>query len=219
MADHSDDALIREIDDEIRQEQFQKAWNRYGKIVIAAAVLIVVGVAGYQIWRNYDLSTRRQLGDQFARAQHQLIAGNGDAATQTFKSLAAGGGGYGLLARFQAARLMADRGDAAGALQAYRAIRVDGGAPDLYKDLADLLAVSLELNAGDADTAALETRLARLAVAGNPWRLTALELQAALALKKGDKTAARAVYEALSKDAGAPTQMKQRAAEMLTILR
>ena len=40
MADHTEDSLIREIDDELRQDQFHKLWNRYGKLILAAVALV-----------------------------------------------------------------------------------------------------------------------------------------------------------------------------------
>ena len=56
MADQQDDGLLREIDEELRQEQAQKLWKTYGKYVIAVAVAVVAVVAGYQGYRAYDLS-------------------------------------------------------------------------------------------------------------------------------------------------------------------
>ena len=36
--------IFREIDEELRQERFEKLWQRYGKVVIGAAVGIIVSV-------------------------------------------------------------------------------------------------------------------------------------------------------------------------------
>ena len=43
--------IFQEVDDEVRREQLKKLWERYQSLVIAAAVLVVLGVAG---WRVYD---------------------------------------------------------------------------------------------------------------------------------------------------------------------
>jgi hypothetical protein len=43
--------IFQEVDEEVRREQFKKLWERYQGFVIAAAVLIVLAVAG---WRTYD---------------------------------------------------------------------------------------------------------------------------------------------------------------------
>ena len=38
--------IFREIDEELRQERFEKLWQSYGKYIIAAIVAVVVGVGG-----------------------------------------------------------------------------------------------------------------------------------------------------------------------------
>ncbi|MEQ8229477.1 MAG: tetratricopeptide repeat protein [Rhodospirillales bacterium] len=219
MADHTEDSLIREIDDELRQEQFQKVWNRYSKLILAAAGLCVAAVAGYQFWIKHDLETRQALGERFDNAQKQAETGSIDAAVTTFRTLADEGGGYGLLARFQAAGLLAKEGDQAGAVAAYDAIAADKSIDKLYQDLAVILAAGIEVNDPGADLQKLQDRLAPLSKAGSPWRFTAQELTAAAALRAGDKAKAREIYGELAKDNATPARMRQRATELLTILR
>jgi hypothetical protein len=69
-----------------------------------------------------------------------------------------------------------------------------------------------------ADPAELKTALAPIAVAGNPWRPMALELQGILAIRTGDMTAARAAFTELSDSADTPRGMRARAAEVLKAL-
>jgi hypothetical protein len=219
VADHTEDSLIREIDDELRQDQFHKVWSRYGKLILVAAGLCVAAVAGYQFWVKYDLETRQALGDRFANAQKQAESGSTDAAMAAFGNLAKEGGGYALLARFQQAGLLAKQGDIAGAGAAYRAIAGDGAAGKMYQDLAVVLAAGLEVNAPDADMKQVQDSLAPLTKAGNPWRFSAQELTAAAALRAGDTQKALEIYGTLSKDSETPARMRQRATELLTILR
>ena len=67
MADQTD-GFLREIDEELRQEHYEKLWKRYGKYVIGAAVALVVTVAGYQTWRSSVTESRRAEGERFAAA-------------------------------------------------------------------------------------------------------------------------------------------------------
>jgi hypothetical protein len=41
--------IFREIDEEVRREQFMKLWERYGNLLIAACVVLVVAVAGWRM--------------------------------------------------------------------------------------------------------------------------------------------------------------------------
>ena len=43
--------IFQEVDEEVRREQLKKLWERYGNLIIAACVLVVVGVGA---WRGYD---------------------------------------------------------------------------------------------------------------------------------------------------------------------
>ena len=172
-----------------------------------------------KFWIKYDLDNRHALGERFDQAQQMAAGDKSDAAVNAFKTLAEEGGGYALLARFQEAALLAKQGDAAGALAVYDEISKNSDAGKIYQELAQLLASGIQINQPDADVAAIRNRLTPLTAAGNPWRFSAQELMAALALKTGDTAKAKEIYGELSKDSETPARMRQRATEMLTILR
>ena len=54
MADEQD-VLLREIDEELKQERLHKLWDRYGNYAISGALALVIGVAGIKGWQSYDL--------------------------------------------------------------------------------------------------------------------------------------------------------------------
>ena len=68
MADEQD-ILLREIDEELKQENLQQLWKKYGTLIVGGALLLVAGVAGFQGWKINDLNTRIELGERFAVAQ------------------------------------------------------------------------------------------------------------------------------------------------------
>ena len=43
----SDDSFIREVNEELRQDQAKALWDRYGPAFIALAVLVVLGTAAF----------------------------------------------------------------------------------------------------------------------------------------------------------------------------
>ena len=216
MADPKD-SLLREIDEELRQERYAELWRKYGNYVIGAAATLVLGVAGYQGWNTYDISTRRAEGERFFDAQRLADSNQPEAAQRSFARLAEdAGAGYALLARFQNAALTAQTGDRLAAAAAYRELAEDTGIDALYRDLALVLGALQEVNA--ADPTALIRRLAPLTADDNPWRYSAREITAILARRSGDVAKARELFSGLAGDEAAPQGIRVRAAELLAIL-
>ncbi len=217
MADPVQDSLFREIDEDLRQERYAKLWKAYGKYLAAAAVALVLSVAGYQGWRAWDTSTRSALGERFDAAQRLARGDQTEAAARAFAELAAdSSGGYALLARFQEAALLAKRGGKVAAAGVYRVLAEDSGVGALYRDLAVVLGALLEMDG--PDPGALTRRLAPLTADDNPWRHSAREITAILAHRGGDRAKAKALFVGIAADPSAPQGMRRRAAEMLAIL-
>ncbi len=219
MAEEVKDGIFREIDEELRQEHYAKLWKRHGKFVITLAVFMVAGVAGYKGWQSYDINTRRGESERFAAV---MAGGETEANSAAAFAKLAGefSGGYALLSRFQEAAAKAKAGDAGGAAEIYRKIAGNSGVDVVYRDLAVVLGVTLEMAAGgdNAALAALATKIAPLMADDNPWRHSAREINAALALKSGDDKKALGLFSRLAQDATTPPGIKKRAAEMVRAL-
>ncbi|MCB2100209.1 MAG: tetratricopeptide repeat protein [Rhodobacterales bacterium] len=214
--DHQQDSLFREIDEELRQEHYAKLWGKYGNVIIGAAVALVLGVAGYQGWHHYDVTTRQEQGSRFAQALEEASKDPAKGA-QEFAALAKDGtAGYALLAKLQEAGLKARSGDPNGAVALYDAVIADGGIDKVYRDLALLQRVMVQMDGGDP--AALLAELAPLTDAGSAWRHSARELSAVLALKTGDTAKAVDLLRGLAEDSATPPDMRERAGELLAHL-
>ncbi|NJL09061.1 MAG: tetratricopeptide repeat protein, partial [Methylacidiphilales bacterium] len=49
--------IFREVEEEVRREKLRALWDKYGGLVLALAVAIVIGVAG---WRGWEWWQHRQ---------------------------------------------------------------------------------------------------------------------------------------------------------------
>ena len=116
------------------------------------------------------------------------------------------------LARFYEAGLRVRSGDRAAAVGLYDALASDPSVAVLYRNLAALLAVQLQVN--DGDPKVLEDRLGPLTVDASPWRYTARELSGLLAARTGDIARAKTLFQQLADDNGAPAGLRARAAEL-----
>ncbi len=211
------DELIREVDEDLRKERYQKLWNAYGKYAVGAAVVVFAITAGIVGWREYQTNQQLEHGARFAAAQKLIADGNLQQGADAFAALARSAGtGYRSLALLQEAAARGRDGDRIAAVMVYDRVAADGAFDPRLRDVARLLAVLQLVNS--AETADLADRLSRLTAADNPFRHSARELKALIQVKSGDTAAAKNSYTELADDATAPAGVRARAAEMLAAL-
>lgn len=209
--------IFREVDEELRRERAIKLWRKYGRHVIAVALIIVLGTGGYQAWKAYQEQRQVERAEAFAAAMSQAAAGETEAALQDLAALTADGvGGYGTLAAFERARLLAEQGDESAAIELWDRLAESSDVAPAIRPVATLFSVMHQLDDGDA--AALEARLAPLSEPGSAFRPSALELSALLALRQGNRDQARQLYSEIADDLTAPAGLRARAAQMLAAL-
>ena len=215
MAD-TGDQLLREIDEDLRREQWLKLWRAYGRYVTAVAALLVIIVLAFVGWREYRQGQLGSDGHAYWLADRLDVLGDRKGAATAFGELADNGhAGYVLLARLREGQALADSGDAEGAVAAFDAVAADDSVDPDYRLLGNLYAAAVLLDGDDPD--AVSRRLAPVAKAGSPWRSPALEMQGLLALKTGDNAGAAAIFEQLAADPATPTTLRARAAELAAL--
>jgi len=194
----SNENFIREIDEELRSDQMRSLWRNFGPWIIAAAVLLVVGVAGYEAWNWWQNSNSARASDQFYAALNLADGTDAAAAQKALDEVAAQGvGGYPALAHFREAALLAKDGKPAEAMAAYDAIAT-GQANAHLRDLALTLAAFTAVDSGDV--AAVEQRVSGLTAANNPMRNAAREALGLAKYKAGDLNGALAEFQAVLAD-------------------
>ena len=210
------DLLIQEVDEDLRREQYIKLWRAYGKYAIAGALLIVLGVAGHQLWLSWRAQQFQKTAAAFASAEDLIGAGKNNEAEARLTEIAQGNQtGFAMVAAFRKAQMQTEGGDAAGAAATYDAL-AKSDAPSVFRDLAILKGALLTLDSADPE--ALQKKILPLAEAGNPWHFTATELLALLANRRGDKDGALSTYKKLADDAAAPQDIRARAVDMIAAL-
>jgi hypothetical protein len=214
----SDDSFIREVNQEIRQEQAKALWNRFGPAAIVVAVVVVLGTAayvGYQYW----VETRANAsGDRFSQALTLAGSGKPDEALTELRALEADGyGAYPLLARMRAATVLADKGDLAGAVAEFDKVAADTSIPQVIRDMAKLRAGYILVDTGSYQD--VSTRVEVLAADTNTLRHSAREALGLSAWKEGRGKDALAFFEQIVNDEAAPRGLRDRASMMSELIR
>ncbi len=214
----SDDSFIREVNEEMRQDQARALWDRYGPAALALAVLVVLGTAafvGYEYWTN---SRANRSGDAFSQALVLANEGKNDEALGALGQLEVDGyGAYPLLARMRAATVLAAKGDFAGAVASFDAVAADTSIPSSIRDMASLRAAFILVDNGSyADVSA---RAEALTSDTNTLRHSAREALGLSAWKEGRSSDALKLFEQIAADDGAPRNTRERATLLAELIR
>lgn len=209
------EALMREVDDAVRQDDLLHFWQRWGKAVI---VLIITGLAafgGWLFWQNHRHSQADEAGEQLSVLLKATQGAPLDAQLlETIKK--SGLAGQTAAANAIKAGIVSGSGDTKTAIADFDAIVADSKAPQAYRDLALLRRTTLSFDA--TPPAKVIEVLAPLVVPGKPFFGSAAEVTAAAQLKLGQTQAAANTYAEITRDTTAPVNIRTRAAQMASAL-
>jgi len=213
----SEDSIFREVDEEVRHEQLQKLWEKYGIYVIAACLGVVVAVGGIKSWQWWQTRQAESAGARYLQAVDLLAEEQTGEANAIFEDLAENGpDGYAMLSRFQTADALATAGETAAAIAMLERITAGAGSDDLLGQLA--IVKSALLSVETASLAEIEAQLGDLASEEGPWLNSAREIIALAAFREGDYERADRLYLDIRSDAEAPNGVQDRARRMQDLI-
>jgi hypothetical protein len=210
----TDDSLIREVDEEVRQEEYKKFWDRHGTKLIGAVVAIVLGVAGYEGWKYYQQGQSDQASVIYLDAVKKANDGKFDDALASFAAIKHAG--FNQLADLRKAALLAEKGDVEGAIAAYDAIIGNSKTEPALVDIARIRQGYLLVDTKSPDE--LLTKLGGYDKDGSAWRHAAREIFGLAAFRVKDFTMADRYMNAIFADPEAPAAIKQRAQVMIQLI-
>lgn len=217
MADQNQtDAFIKEVEEDLRREQIQKLWERYGTYVLVVAAAIVIGVYLYKSQEQQRMEQTALAGDVYSQASQLYELGKHDDAMKTFRLLAKESPpGYATLAQFRIIADAVQKGQFAAAVKEYDRLATELTDP-ILAGFARLQGALLRVDFTGFPE--IENRLRSLTEPGAPWRHPAIELLAVSAYKAGRLATARREFEKLIVDRQTPAAIRDRAQTFLTLI-
>lgn len=213
----SDDSFIREVDEELRSDRMQNIWKRYGKLIIAIAIAIVLVTAGYRFWLSYSKGEAAKSGDVFLEAVELSNDGKHDDAIAMLEQLSKDGyGQYPALSQIRLAAEMAKAGKIDDAVAAYDAIADDTSFDPTLRGVARLRSGLLLVDHGSFDDVA--SKLQQLSGAESNFRHSAREGLGLSAWKHKQYSEAHRWFTTITEDATSPNGIRGRARIMLELL-
>ena len=209
----TDEAFLREVDEEVRRERIAELARRYGRIAIIGLVVALLLLAGYLFWRHTREQDAARQSEQLQAAFDKLGASDRDGAARDLKALAGSDRAVvRAVARMAAADLALQKDDVKGGAAQFDAIAGDDAMPQPYRDLATVRSVAARFD--QLPPQQVIARLSPYAVAGKPWFGSAGEMVAIAHLRMGHRDQAGKLFAEIAKDDGVPPSIRQRAVQM-----
>lgn len=217
LTPQSNEAFLREVDEELRREEAIKLWKRWGIVIVAVIVAALVVLAGWLWWQSHQKNVAGEQGIQFNQAMDALGNQQPDKAAPILADLAKNGTeGYAALAKFTQADIALQKQDLKGAAKLFSEVAADTGNAQPLRDLALVRQTLAEYDTLQPQV--VIDRLRPLAVKGNPYYGTAGEMTAVAHLRMNRRDLAGRMFGEIARDENVPASIRQRAVQMAGVL-
>ncbi len=209
--------LLRQIEEEVRREQYLKLWKQYGVYLVGGVVAMVVAIGGWQWYTAYQLQRAQTAGAQFSEALARFDADKKEDGLKGLEQIAKEGSpAYAVLAKLRLAGEHREAGAPDKALALYQEVAKNSSVDRYLASFAELQIGSLKVDSGSWTE--VENHLKPLIGDDVPWRFSARELIGIAAFKHGKWAEAREAYSALLTGEGVPGALRQRAQLALALI-
>lgn len=182
--------LMREIEEDIRRERFDKLWKDFGRVMIGASIAVIVATAILVVWQNHRQGVAQTHTAQLMHGVELFEQQDYKGAIAAFDALSANANYYGI-AMLRKAQAQAASGDKEGAAKSYAALAKQD---DTFGELA-------KIQAQDKD---FQPKLS------SPFYFTQSEFKGWQLLQQGKQAEAVTQFTALRDNDHAPYTLRER---------
>jgi hypothetical protein len=214
----TEEAFLREVDEEYRRDQAMQLFRRYGRLLIGAVVVALLALAGWLYWQHHSQSAAGKQGEDYDAAMRLVEENQPDKAMPALDKIATTSGeGYAAMARIAEGNLLLQKNNAKGAAAKFAEVANDAKYEQPYRDLALIRQTVAEYDSLKPQV--VIDRLKGLTNPNSPWLGTAGELVATAYLKAGNKAEAGRLYGQIAQGgAKVPESIRQRAVQLAGVL-
>jgi len=213
----TEEAFLREVDEELRREQLLAMWKRYGILALIAIVMLLAAFGGYLFWREQSRQRAEAQGEQMSAAIADIQAGRKtDAGKKIDTLIAEGGPGYRVAALFTKAAIAADKGETKAAAAIYAGVAADEKLARPYRDVALIRQTLIEYDSLKPQQ--VIDRMKPLATEDSAFFGTAGEMTAIALLQTNRAAEAGRLLAMIARDTRTPPTLRARAGRLATSL-
>lgn len=215
--DLADEAFLREVDEAVRDSDLKQFWNKWGRWLLLAIVLIFGSLAGWIYYQNQSVSATGEQGEALIKAVDTLDAGKNDEALEALKPFEnADQAGYRALSKILKGNIAVEKGDIKAAIAAYDEVLTDESLPDAFRDFALIRKTTAQYD--DLKPQEVIDRLKPLATPGNPWFGSAGEMTAIAYMRMDKENLAGPIFAQIAAQEDLPESLRNRARQMSGVL-
>jgi hypothetical protein len=210
----SEDELVRELEDDMRRDHWNKLWRGFGSAMVGLSLLVIIATIAVVAWQHHAQELRIARTSQFLKGIERYRLEDYQGALAAFSSFSdTTEDDMSLLAKMWIGKVMIKMHQPERALAAYADVARNKDAHPLWGDLAAVLAVELQ-----REYKLTEKVKETPPQPGAPFYFTAAEQSAVEAIEAGDHEKAVAQLSDLHNNPLAPASLRDRTDEMLNAL-
>lgn len=208
----TDEAFLREVDEELRRDQIVGVWTQHGRLIVGAIVAGLAIFAAILGWRYWSHSAAEKQAVKLQTAYDSLAANKPADAKAVLAELGTSGApGYSAVARLTEANQLFNTGKTKEAAAQFGSIAGDTKIGKPIRDYALIRQTSIEFD-GLAPQIIVD-RMKPLAVKDSAWLGSAGEMVAMAYLRLNKPNEARSVFKTIAETDSVPESIRQRAVQ------
>ncbi|WP_448657351.1 tetratricopeptide repeat protein [Sphingomonas sp. CJ99] len=217
LTPQNNDAFLREVDEELRREQANALFRRWGLLILAVVLLAVAAFGGWLWWQSHQKAQAAEQGAALTKALDSLAQNKQEEAARPLATLAGSDiEGIRFAALFTEADVMLAKNDLKGAAAKFAAVASDTSQPAAVRELALLRQTLAEYD--QLTPQQVIDRMKPMAVKDSAYYGTAGELTAMAMLASKREAEAGRLFGELAKAEQVPETIRARAVQMAGLL-
>lgn len=212
------DAFIREVDEDLKNESMKKLWDKYGLFIIIVVVASLTLAVSYESLKAWYIQRAENRADAYAMAlslQNQARFAESEEALDMV--INENFGSFVELAKMQKANVLLEQDNPTEALALLKEILQDKSISPQLRDTARIkLATYRQDNASFEEMSELLQPIAENSQ--NAWYAVAQDILATVLLRDGKTEDAKEIYNSLLENPDASEDLKNRIKDILSVI-
>lgn len=215
--DFNEDSFLREISEEIKEENYQKLWKKYGLYIVLFVALVLTITVSFESIKAWRRSGFEKISTQYANAFALENEAKYDESIEAFKKIAEENDGiYASLAAMQVANIYFEQQKVQEGLEELSSVINNKKTDAKVRELAVIKLISYRLDSASAEE--IKSYLEPIANSNSAFNVVADEFLALMYIREKNNEEALKIYEKLASMPNAPKDVVARAQDMISVL-